>query len=139
MKEEMNRRTFLTGVCAALAVGVTGALPAAANSAVKKLSGGRLSVRLSAVPELAKVGGAVSIGSVKGVPTAIARISATKYTAFSLACPHQGVTVTRDTAGWRCSAHGSEFDPAGGLVMGPATSSLRSIPIKVKAGVATVG
>ena len=137
--EPINRRTFLTGVCAALAVGATGALPAAANTAVKKLSGGRLSVKLSAVPELAKVGGAVSIGQVKGVPTGIARTSASKYVAFSLSCPHQGVAVTKDGNGWKCSAHGSEFDSKGGLLLGPATTGLRSIPVKVTRGQAVVG
>ena len=137
--EPINRRTFLTGVCAALAVGATGAFPAAATSAVKNLSGGRLSVKLSAVPELAKVGGAVSIGQVKGTPVAIARTSATKYVAFSLSCPHQGATVAKAGKGWTCPAHGSQFDATGGLVLGPATSGLRSIPIKVSGGTAVVG
>jgi len=137
--EPINRRTFITGVCAALAVGASSALPAAATSAVKKLSGGRLSVKLSAVPELAKVGGVVSIGQVKGTPTALARTSATKYIAYSLSCPHQGVTVTQEGNGWKCSAHGSEFDGKGGLVLGPATSGLRSIPVKVTKGQAVIG
>jgi Rieske Fe-S protein len=114
-------------------------VPAAANPAVKKLSGGRLSVDLKAVPALAKVGGATRIGTLRGVPVAIARTGTSKYLAFSLKCPHQGVTVTRNENGWVCSAHLSEFEPDGDLVLGPATTGLARVPIKVSRGVATLG
>jgi Rieske Fe-S protein len=136
--EPISRRTLFTGACAILAIG--GAeVPAAANAAVKKLSGGRLSVDLNAVPALAKVGGATRIGTVKGVPVAIARTGTSKYIAFNLKCPHQGITVTRNENGWVCSAHLSEFEPDGDLVLGPATTGLARVPIKVSRGVATLG
>jgi Rieske Fe-S protein len=136
--EPISRRTLLTGACAILAIG--GAeVPAAANAAVKKLSGGRISVDLKAVPALAKVGGATRVGSVKGVPVAIARTGTSKYIAFNLKCPHQGITVTRNESGWVCSAHLSEFEPDGDLVLGPATTGLARVPIKVSRGVATLG
>lgn len=136
--EPISRRTLLTGACAILAIG--GAeVPAAANAAVKKLPGGRISVDLKAVPALAKVGGATRIGSVKGVPVAIARTGTSKYIAFNLLCPHQGVTVTRNENGWVCKAHLSEFEPDGDLVLGPATTGLARVPIKVSRGVATLG
>jgi Rieske Fe-S protein len=136
--EPITRRTLFAGACAVLALGST-EVPAAANTAVKKLPGGRLAVDLKAVPALAKVGGATRIGSLKGVPVAIARTGTAKYIAFNLQCPHQGVTVTRNENGWVCSAHLSEFEPDGDLVLGPATTGLARVPIKVSRGVATLG
>jgi Rieske Fe-S protein len=136
--EPISRRSLLVGACAILAL--SGAeVPAVANAAVKKLPGGRLSVKLKAVPALAKVGGATRIGSVKGVPVAIARTGTSKYIAFNLACPHQGVIVARNEKGWVCSAHLSEFEPDGDLVLGPATTGLTRVPIKISKNVATIG
>jgi Rieske Fe-S protein len=136
--EPISRRALLTGACAILALGGSSS-PATANPAVKKLPGGRLSVNLKAVPELSNIGGATRVGSIKGVPVAIARTSASKYIAFTLQCPHRGVTVTRNDNGWLCSAHLSEFEPDGDLVLGPATKRLPRIPIKVSRGIATLG
>jgi Rieske Fe-S protein len=136
--EPISRRSFMAGVCAVVALGA-GEVPAAANTAVKKLPGGRISVNLKAVPALAKVGGATRIGSVKGVPVAIARTGTSKYIAFNLACPHQGVTLTRNESGWVCNAHGSEFEPDGDLVLGPATTGLARVPVKISKGLAIIG
>lgn len=136
--EPITRRTLLTGACAILALGGTG-IAVAAKSAVKKLPDGRLLVDLKAISALAKVGGATSIGSLSGVPVAIARTGTSKYIAFNLQCTHQGVTVTRSENGWVCSAHLSEFKADGDLVLGPATTGLVRVPIKVIRGVATVG
>ena len=140
--ENVSRRAILSGACV-LALGGLGAIPAAANSAVKKLANGRVAVTLKGIPELAKVGGSVSIGNVKGKPVAITRTGASSYTAFSLLCPHQQVTVSNSATGWRCESdnggHGSEFKVNGDLVLGPATSRLARIPIRVSRGVATVG
>lgn len=79
------------------------------------------------------------IGSLKGVPVGIARVGTNKYTAFNLRCPHQGITVTKTETGWMCSAHNSEFENDGDLVLGPATTALAKVPIKVSRGVATIG
>jgi len=89
------------------------------------------------LPALSAIGGAMRIGSIKGVPVGIARVG--KYTAFNLRCPHQGVTVTKTDNGWMCKAHNSEFEPDGDLVLGPATTGLVKAPIKVSRGVATIG
>ena len=136
--EPISRRSLFAGVCALVALGGS-EVPVAANAAVKKLPGGRISVNLKAVPALAKVGGATRIGSVKGVPVAIARTGTSKYIAFNLLCPHQGVTVTRNENGWDCNAHSSEFEADGDLVLGPATTGLARVPIKVSKNVATIG
>ncbi len=135
----ISRRNFLAGACGLLVLNGVQGLPAAANSAVKKLPNGRLSVQLAKIPALANVGGSVAIGIIKGKPVAISRTGATTYIAFSLNCPHQNVPVTKVETGWRCEAHGSEFEPDGDLVLGPATTRLKRIPIKVTRGTAVVG
>jgi Rieske Fe-S protein len=137
--ENLSRRTVLSGACAIVALSGLGSLPAAANSAVKKLANGRVAVTLKGIPELAQVGGSVGIGNVKGRPVGITRTGTSSYIAFSLLCPHQQVTVERVPSGWKCEAHGSEFKANGDLVMGPATTRLARVPIKVSRGVATVG
>jgi Rieske Fe-S protein len=136
--EPVSRRSLFAGACAIVALGGI-EVPAAANPAVKKIAGGRLSVNLKAVPALSKVGGATRIGSIKGVPVGIARTGAAKYVAFNLRCPHQGVTVGRTESGWVCSAHLSEFEPDGDLLLGPATTGLARVRIKVTRGIATIG
>ncbi|MBU3734184.1 MAG: Rieske (2Fe-2S) protein [Candidatus Planktophila sp.] len=136
--EPITRRSLFAGVCAVVALGAS-EVPASANAAVKRLPGGKLSVKLKDVPALAAVGGATRIGSIKGVPVGIARVGTNKYTAFNLRCPHQGITVTRNEKGWMCPAHNSEFEPDGDLVLGPATTALAPVAIKVSRGVATIG
>jgi Rieske Fe-S protein len=136
--EPISRRSFIAGVCAVVALDGS-ELPAVANTAVKKLPGGKLSVKLSALPALSAVGGAMRIGSIKGVPVGIARVGTNKYTAFNLRCPHQGITVTKTESGWMCNAHSSEFEADGDLVLGPATTGLARVPIKITKNVATIG
>jgi Rieske Fe-S protein len=136
--EPISRRTLFAGACAILALGSSG-IPAAAQSVVKKLPGGKLSVKLKDLPELANVGGAVKIGSIKGVPVAISRTATNKYVALDLLCPHQQYPVERSEQGWVCKSHGSEFEADGDLVIGPATTALKRVPIKVSRGVATIG
>ena len=136
--EPISRRTLFAGACAILALGGSG-IPAAAQSVVKKLPGGKLSVKLKDLPELANVGGAVKIGSIKGVPVAISRTATNKYVALDLLCPHQQYPVERSEQGWVCKSHGSEFEADGDLVLGPATTGLARVPIKVSKNVATIG
>lgn len=136
---EINRRTLLSGACALLALTGLGTIPASARNRVRKLGNGRLSVKLKRVPELSKVGGSVGIGNVKGNPVAITRTGKASYVAFSLSCPHQKVTVSREADGWVCDAHGSEFEADGALILGPATKRLTRVPIRISRGVAIIG
>ena len=136
--EEVSRRSVLSGACALLALGLVN-MPVAANASVKRLRDGRLLVRVKAIPELTEVGGAVQIGKVKGKAVGLARTGANTYVAFGLACPHQGVTVVRQGAGWVCPAHLSEFEADGDLLLGPATSRLTRIPSRLSKGRVTVG
>jgi nitrite reductase/ring-hydroxylating ferredoxin subunit len=52
---------------------------------------------------------------------------------------NEGVTVIKQEDGWYCDAHGSKFEVDGALNMGPATSGLSSVPVKVSKGTVTVG
>lgn len=136
----LTRRAVLTGACAALGLAASAAvaLPAAAESTVRRLPDGRLAVQVRRIPELQQVGGAVRVGTVKGRPVAVAR-TAGGYEAISLVCPHQGATVVRDPEGWICPAHGSEFTSTGELVLGPATRGLSDVRSELRRGVLTVG
>lgn len=136
--EPISRRSLFVGMCAVVALGGS-EVPAAANAVVKKLPGGKLSVKVKDLSALSTIGGATRIGSIKGVPVGIARVGTNKYTAFNLRCPHQGITVTKTESGWMCPAHNSEFESDGDLVLGPATTGLGKVPIKVSRGVATIG
>ncbi len=137
--EPISRRHLLTGACALLVLNGIQTPTAVANTSVKKLPNGRISVNLKKVKELSKVGGSVKVGNVKGRPVAIARTGSSSYLAFSLSCPHQGVTVSQTEDGWRCEAHGSEFESTGELVFGPATTGLQKLPMKINRGVAVIG
>ena len=139
MDKPVSRRSFLAGTCGLFLLNGIQALPASANSAVKKLSNGKLSVQLNKLDALAQVGGAVRIGVIKGNPVAISRTGSATYLAFSLRCPHQNVPVTKTETGWRCEAHGSEFEADGDLLLGPATTRLPRVPMKISRGVAVIG
>ena len=134
----VSRREVLAGVCGIAALSVAG-IPEASASAVKKLSGGRLSVKVSALPALKEVGGSVRVGSVKGQQVGLTRTGPSTFIAFTLACPHQGVTVTRSESGWKCAAHGSEFDATGELSLGPATTRLPQVKSRVSGGNVIIG
>ena len=136
--EDLSRRSVLAGVCGLLALGAS-SLPAAAASGVRKRPDGKLEVNVKAIPELAAVGGAVRIGTIKGAPVAVARTGQSTFKAFNLRCPHQGVTVARSAQGWECPAHGSQFEPDGDLVLGPAIRGLSSVPTSIRGGSLIVG
>jgi Rieske Fe-S protein len=135
----IERRVVLTGACALLALGGLASVPEVASADIQRLKKGRISVRLKNIPELSEVGGSVGVGKVRGIPVAVARTGASTYIAFSLSCPHQGVIVSRVAEGWECSAHGSKFEADGDLTLGPATTRLRRVPIRVSRGIATIG
>ena len=64
-------------------------------------------------------------------PICIYRFSETDYSALWLKCAHMGaeVNVVGDTL--QCPAHGSEYNNRGMVTNGPATSNLRTFPVKV--------
>jgi Rieske Fe-S protein len=135
---ELSRRALLTGMCGIAALSMVPMSAEAANL-VKKLPKGRLSFKVSDAAKIVDVGSSVGIGQVKGQPAGLFRSGPSTFSAFSLACPHQGVTVEKNDSGWVCSAHDSKFAENGALEFGPATTALRKVPVKVKGGVVTIG
>ncbi len=72
-------------------------------------------------------------GARRFVPEASAIVISTAngLTALSLICPHLGCTVNAAVAGFTCPCHGSQFDPQGQLVRGPAETSLRPLLVSI--------
>lgn len=136
--DQVSRRDVLAGVCGIAALSFAGISEASA-SAVKKLGDGRLSVNVKALSALQEVGGSVRVGSLRGQPVGLTRTGPSTFSAFSLMCPHQGVTVVRSEAGWECKAHGSQFEADGELAFGPATTRLLKVRTKVSGGRVIIG
>lgn len=84
------------------------------------------------------VGGAAAFtdpGS--GDPAIMLQLTKGHFVAYNAVCPHAGCTVGYSTAAQIlvCPCHGSEFNPvSGGLLQGPATRGLQSIPVEVSDG-----
>jgi Rieske Fe-S protein len=135
---DISRRSLIAGICGIATLSLT-PLSAEGASVVKKAAGGRLSIRMRDIPKVVDVGSSASIGSVKGRPVALLRTGTSTFKAFSLMCPHQGVTVIKQEDGWYCDAHGSKFEENGALNMGPATSGLPPVRVKVRKGIVTIG
>lgn len=126
----LNRRSFVCGVAAIAALGIT-KQSANAAAGVKSLANGKTEVDLTLNPALNKVGGVVQLTISKYGKVAVVRTSKTTngFSVFNLACPHAGVTVKQSSGGWVCNppGHGSEFALNGALKVGPASSALRAI------------
>lgn len=112
---------------------------AEAATGVKILSSGKVQVTLKANPALGKVGGVVRIDDVKGKSIALVRTSAKAYTAVNLLCTHLGGELLQSGNQWQCQEHGATFTLAGKNLVGPATSPLKQLPVKVTATVVTIG
>jgi Rieske Fe-S protein len=137
-----SRRDFLKSACGMAALTFGAALladDAMAADGIVRQPNGQVVVTPRQVPGLAKVGGSVNLGTVKGVPTALVRTGARTYVALDLRCTHQGVPVARRGATWVCPAHGSQFRANGEFVAGPAGAPLRTVPARTTGATVTVG
>lgn len=54
------------------------------------------------------------------------------YTALLMRCTHQGAQLQLFGDKLQCPAHGSEFDPKGAVVQGPAIDQLRTFPVSIQ-------
>ena len=127
---DISRRSFVCGVAALTALGLT-KQSAVAATGVKTLTNGKTEIDLAANSELSKVGGVVQLNIKKYGNVAVVRTSksTTGFSVINLACPHAGVKVKQSDNGWVCQppGHGSEFALNGALKVGPANSGLRAI------------
>ena len=125
----LSRRGF---ICGSAAVAALSAIPAVAATGIKTLANGKTEVNLAANKSLAKVGGIVELSIQKYGKVAVVRTSKSVkgFSVLNLSCPHAGVIVKQNSAGWVCSAppgHGSEFALNGALKVGPANTALKAI------------
>ena len=125
----LSRRGF---ICGSAAVAALSAIPAVAATGVKTLANGKTEVNLAANKTLANVGGVVELSIKKYGKVAVVRTSKSVkgFSVINLSCPHAGVIVKQNSAGWVCSAppgHGSEFALNGALKVGPANTALKAI------------
>lgn len=58
--------------------------------------------------------------------------------ALSLVCTHLGCTVLVSENGFSCPCHGSRFDEAGAVTVGPANKGLVKLPLVVEEGIVKV-
>ena len=140
---ETTRREFIAGACAIATLaftGLTALSPAEAATGIKKRSDGKVDVTVAAISALSKDGGAVNLGTVKGVPVALVRVNATTYKAFNLRCTHEGATVRKSGNSFVCPEHGARFNAkTGAVTQRPARRNLATVKVSFAKGVATVG
>jgi Rieske Fe-S protein len=129
----MNRRTFLATSSALVVLpaigGCTGGGAVLSND---------LDVKLSDHPDLATVGKTVLIDAGLGLPIAITLTGPGTYAITSTECTHQGCEVNRDSIGWTCPCHGSQFTLEGDVRRGPAQDPLPMYDYVVSGDVLTI-
>jgi nitrite reductase/ring-hydroxylating ferredoxin subunit len=117
-----TRREFLAAGTVA-AVGVFLAACGGDGESATGPSKVNLTVTLASFPALGAVGGIARV-TTSGTPIAVVRATASSYRAFSMACPHQGTTISISGTGFRCPNHGATFNGNGAWTGGERTSGL---------------
>jgi cytochrome b6-f complex iron-sulfur subunit len=139
MEKEISRRGFIcAGLATATGVVISGNTAEAAG-AIKVLRDGRVEVNLSKFKALGKIGGAILVGNVKEIPTALVRTGKSSYQGLDLRCTHQQVTSKLVSGSFKCPAHGSEFTKTGAVKVGPAEFGLNKINTEVSGKTVILG
>ena len=134
LEKQMNRRGALrTLAFASVCGGACGAGPGRwFLSGVQAGETAVFRMRFDDFSELKNSYGSVRL-HVPGIPSQINQIVVTRmpgnqFYAVSAKCTHNGVAVNpfKKEVGLRCAAHGSQFEPNGKVVKGPASSSLKA-------------
>jgi len=87
---------------------------------------------------LATVGGMALVQS-PGASFLVARTSQEACTALTSVCTHEACTVSNASGNvYTCPCHGSQFDPSGNVVRGPAATALQQFPSQLANGVLTI-
>ena len=139
MEKEISRRGFIcAGLATATGVVISGNTAEAAGG-ISILRDGRVQVDLSKYKVLSKVGGALMVGNVKNIPTALVRTGKNSYQGLDLRCTHEGVPTKLVSGNFRCPAHGSEFTKTGAKKIGPAQSGLNKVNTEVSGKTVILG
>lgn len=141
-----TRREFCTHACLAgaatflAACGGSGstdigtALPVVTGNRVNGLT----TVTIDANSPLNAVGG-MALVQASGASFLASRSSADACTVVTSVCTHQQCTVSNASSGvYTCPCHGSQFDPSGRVVRGPAASPLQPFSSALFNGVLTI-
>jgi Rieske Fe-S protein len=101
-------------------------------------SNGVTTLTIDANSPLATVGG-MALVQAPGASFLVSRTSQDACTALTSTCTHQQCTVGDVSGGvYTCPCHGSQFDPAGRVVRGPAAAPLRQFPSQLNGSVLTI-
>jgi Rieske Fe-S protein len=139
--EAQTRRQFCVGTCSTAALAALGtALAACGGGSPTSPSGGS---SFSSLPQvngtgstgsitvnvagtvLAKVGGLALVRSSAG-DVLVARTADAAFTALASVCTHESCAITAYSgSAFVCPCHGSQFDAAGKVLVGPARTALR--------------
>ena len=139
MEKEISRRGFIcAGLATATGVVISG-ISAEAAGKLKILRDGRVQIDVSKFKVLAKIGGVLSVGNVKSIPTALVRTGKNSYQGLDLRCTHQQVTSKLVSGSFKCPAHGSEFTKTGAVKVGPAQIGLNKVKTEVSGKTVILG
>lgn len=109
-------------------------LPVVAGNRVN----GVTTVTIDPASPLAAVGG-LALVQASGASFLAARTSQAACTVLTATCTHQSCTVSNVSANvYTCPCHGSQFDPSGRVVRGPAASPLQQFPSALFNNVLTI-
>jgi Rieske Fe-S protein len=139
--EAQTRRQFCVGTCSTAALAALGtALAACGGGSPTSASGGNSFASLPQVngtgasgsitvnvagTALARVGGLALVRSSAG-DVLVARTGDAAFTALTSICTHESCAITAYSgSAVVCPCHGSQFDAAGKVLVGPARTALR--------------
>ena len=101
------------------------------------VAGRTISVAVAAGGPLGVVGGAAELQTSLGI-FLLARTAQDAVSVLTAVCTHEGCTVMDFAAPqFVCVCHGSRFTTSGAVVLGPATSALKSFPATFVNGTVT--
>ena len=147
-----TRRAFCAHVCQLATVAGTASLLARCGggpgssidigSSLPVINGSRsngvTTVNIDASSPLNTVGGMAFVQA-SGAAFLVARTSQDACTALTTICTHQTCTISNGSANvYTCPCHGSQFDPSGRVVRGPAGSPLRQFSSALVNNVLTI-
>jgi cytochrome b6-f complex iron-sulfur subunit len=152
--EAQTRRQFCVGTCSAAALAALGtALAACGGGSPTSPSGGS---SFSSLPQVNGTGATGSI-TVNVAGTALATVGAlalvrssvgdvlvartgdTAFTALTSICTHENCAITAFSGStFVCPCHGSQFDAAGKVIVGPARTALRQYTTTFASDVLTI-
>lgn len=130
-RQELSRWKFLR-LCSRIILGLAGLLGVGGLVRFfshKPAPGSSKSFNLGPIDEFPSGGKLVR----PDIPAVIYRTDQ-GFQAYSLICTHLGCTLDETGGGFSCPCHGSEFDPVGKVIRGPALDDLSPLELEVTEG-----